>query len=319
MYNSCMLNLILVLLMPIFLSVASAKTIQLKPFDFENVTLLDRASLYLTNSSIKTIKTTRLAYKFILIPANSVEPNRLIDKLSSFANLNDTYRIPEESDSNYFDITSLVKKTMLQVDLNSAQIINSYNCHNLTLLIAGFQKRQTYTSETEINFYLNNFCNEINSPVKRSISIYNHPMLSHSVTSIDKNLYIEKFSNHISKFPSIKKGSVDGLKHYQCNSNLFTMLKCDKLETMRKQIDKVDIYFSKLAVSLAGARRIDSEFEKIKVIMSKLARTSFETRNCNLVKKSIQERIESLSSLYEDLKGGNLYGRGSYGGSGPKI
>jgi hypothetical protein len=304
---------------------AFAVTINLKPFEFDDIEILERASIYFSNSSVRTVRSTKLDYRFILMPENVENVKILIDKIITFSDKKIEYTYPLNED--FIDLTPLMKQVFHQVDFTKAPVVNSFNCHNLSLVLAGFQNRQSYTSRTEINFYMNNFCKEISEPARKSISVYNHPFLSHSVTTIDETLLIEKPSVHIKKHYRLKTDIIDGFKHfkrngfkhYQCDVEKFKSLKCNQLNKGKEKLELVDMYFTKLAVSLIGAGEIDNQFLDLQSIEDNLVEFLPRNKACKLIKQSMLQRINSLSSFYEDLKAGNLYGVGSYGGSGPRV
>jgi hypothetical protein len=285
--------------------------------DLSKLSLIDRATLYFSSAEVKTFKDTNLSYKFVLIRDNSPSEKKLINGI--LGNIKTKINVQLPKIGKYIDITPILKYRFPQLNLDAAHIVNSFNCHNLTLIIAGFQKRQSYTTQREIDFYLNNFCEEVNQPEDLSISIYRHPMLSHSFTTLNEDLTIEKPSNSIKKHYALKRGKATTFDHYNCDSPKFNSLSCHQLDSIAEQVTRIDKYFTNLSTTLRGAVNIEIQYKALVQIQNQLIKKSNLNNDCRLIKTSIVERVNSLFSLYHDLIAGNLFGQGSYAGSGPKV
>ena len=281
------------------------------------ISFVDRATLYFTSAEVKTFKDINLSYKFVLIRDNSPSVKKLINGI--LGNIKTEINVQLPKNGKYIDITPILKYRFPQLNLDAAHIVNSFNCHNLSLIIAGFQERQSYTTQREIDFYLNNFCEQVNQPENLSISIFRHPMLSHSLTTLNDDLVIEKPSNSIKKHYRLKRGKATTFEHYNCDSSKFKRLSCHKLDSINEQVSFIDKYFTNLSTTLRGAVNIENQYKALEQIQEHLIKTSNLNSDCRLIKSSILERVNSLISLYHDLVAGNLYGQGSYAGSGPKV
>ena len=193
-------------------------------------------------------------------------------------------------------------------------MVNSFNCHNLSLILAGFKSNQTYTTQDEFLFYMNNFCEEVSSPSKHTISFLDNSMLSHSLTTISEGLVIQKASQFMKKPYAINYRNIDGLRYFNCNSSKYKNLTCDSLNQIDKKIDKIEFFYSNLARDLKQSRKINRTHKELIKTRTQLKEYVPRKNDCILKKEAILHKIESLNSLHEDLKNGNLYGAGSYGG-----
>lgn len=294
-----------------------AKSIKLKEYDFEAISFTGRAKLFLSSNEIETIRNGKLEYKFVLIVENVQNAKELIDSIISTNGQKISYTLPKNVE--YIDITPLIQNRFKTINFEKAQITNSFNCHNLTLLVSGFHTEQTYATQTEIDFYLNNFCEEISQPEKLSISIYRHPMLSHSVTTISNDLLFEKKTNSLNQPYRLRRSNANQLTHYRCDSSKYTKIKCSELKETDTQLNKINKYYTLLSRTTKGASRIKSMFKQLIKLKKDIKQFSQLNYDCELKREAMLERINSLESLHDDLISGNLYGNGSYGGSGPKF
>ena len=296
---------------------AFAKELTIKEFDFKEMSYFGGLGLKMKIKTVMTVKTSYFEQKVILYNKSASETNAFFNKLINFSGKDIKINYPKNKE--YLDITNLTQLIIPNIKLTNSPIVNSYNCHNTTLILADFAKYQNYTSDTEFKFYLQNFCERTDSPTSHSLSFYDHPMFSHSLTTIKDNLVFEKASNHMNKLYTFKRANTEGMVHYNCDSSKFNLLKCKNLDIVKLRLNELEKYFSKLAVSLALSGQLESRYKDLKNLLNDLQKVNLNGDSCQLIKESMKLKLESLESFYLDLKAGNLYGRGSYDTMGSKF
>ena len=299
--------------------VTTANVSVVKKFDKSSLSATDRMILYFSEKPVHSFITGEFTYEYVIDQDSEQSPYFLIDNILEANSNRESYVIKDTNGD--LDITDIVKATFPQINFDSAPIVNSYNCHNTSLVVNGFLDYQSYSSETEIRFYMDNFCKEVRGRGDKTIGVYYHPMLSHSFTSINENVIFSKASNHMKKpYEFIfTKNKYRGFKHYKCDANKFRSLSCDSLKQEIVDVDEVDKFFSQLVVSLSMASQRSEYYELIKNLRHDIKLKRIHSNDCILIKQSLLERLGALESLYEDLDAGNIYGVGSYGDSGPKY
>jgi hypothetical protein len=271
-----------------------------------------RMQFYFSDNVFKSFIDGNMQNRFIMNVDNAQSVRAELDKISSFKHKKIKYRFPKNV--KYLDITTLVSDVFSEVNFEESAAVNSFNCHNLSLILAGFKKHQTYTTQDEFLFYMNNFCEEVSKPKQKTISFLDNSMLSHSLTTIKGNLIIQKGSQSMKKPYAINYKNVDGLRHFDCNSTRYKNITCETLNDIDKKVDKIESFYSKLAKDLKSSRKMSRVHDQLIKVKEQLEDYNSDKNDCNLKKQAIKHKIESLDSLHEDLENGNLYGAGSYGG-----
>lgn len=293
----------------------SAKEINLSAFKDSEMGIGDRVISFFKSSYVKSYKTQHLTYE-IHLDSNFKDAETLVRDLEKLSQAKITY--PKKT--KHINLSPVVNFLYPAINLNSAPMLNSYNCHNTSLITQGFLKRQSYTSEEEIRFYMDNFCERVSRPSANTIGIYYHPILSHSFTVISKNFVFEKPSNSIDKpYRFLKLGQGNGFDYYQCNAKEYQKLNCPELSEKAKRLEELDKYFSKLANDLSESTSRSQEALKLDELQKELITSFHESSECQLLRDSYLERIYSLKSFYDDLQAGGIYGRGSYNSFQGKI
>lgn len=301
-----MLKVLLVLI--VCITNLSAKEINLSAFKDSEMGIADRVVSFFKSSYVKSYKTHYLTYE-IHLDSNFKDAVTLIRDLEKLSQAKITF--PKKT--KHINLSPVINFLYPAIDLNSAPMLNSYNCHNTSLLTQGFLKRQSYTSEEEIRFYMDNFCERVSRPSRNSIGINYHPIFSHSFTVVSKNFVFEKPSNGIDMpYRFLKLGKGEGFDYYKCNSKKYHKLKCPELSQKAKRLEDLDKYFSKLANDLSEATDRSKHAQKLDNLQRELIGSFFESNECQLLRDSYLERIYSLKSFYHDLQAGGIYGRGSY-------
>lgn len=286
--------------------------------DFSKLSYTDRIVTYFSGSPIKSYTTGELESLFTYSQNNDYTFKNLQKELSTFSKKNLNYK---PSKGLVTDITPMVQEAFSRLDFKKVSTVNSYNCHNTTLVLNGFLKYQSYSTQDEITFYFNNFCEEVNEEDTGTIGMNFNRITSHSYTRISKNLIFHKPSNGMKSRYLLQNAleRYNNFRYFKCDTQKFNKLRCPDLEQLQQRLDQVDKFFSILSSSLSNASNRFNQKEKLDQITHDLEKLHIQTQDCELIKEAMIQRIEAITSLYEDLNAGNIYGHGSYGGLGPKI
>ncbi|MES2767949.1 MAG: hypothetical protein V4596_02285 [Bdellovibrionota bacterium] len=210
---------------------------------------------------------------------------------------------------NDIEITPLINLKFKKLSINKPLPIDGINCNGTSFYLSGLIKRISYVGLSELNYYLDNQCEQISSPVPNAIGVIERRTdLYHSFKVIGPDVIFEKESFE-SKAP-FKFQIMRGYKNPDKNPEFF---KCKpareicahKYQDLKQEVERLDVIYSKIFKSNRLDELIKTAYSEIELLADKVhvaIDTDAAYPYCEPDLMRLKYRLESLEEIGRVLK-----------------
>ncbi len=206
---------------------------------------------------------------------------------------------------NDIDITPLINLKFKKFNINKPLPIDGINCHGTSFYISGLIKRISYVGLSELNYYLDNQCEQISSPMPNSIGVLERrTTLSHSFKVIGPDVIFQKKSVE----------SKDPFKFYIMRDyKASEFFKCKpvketcphKYQDLKQEVERLDIIYSNIFKFDRFEEMIKTAYTEIELLADKVhvaidADAAYPYCEPDLMR--LKYRLESLEEIGRVLK-----------------
>ncbi len=245
--------------------------------------------------------------KLILIGSNSAKKIEIINEFLDWAEVNvNNSNIDYMRDISLTEIVSygLAKR---KFSLGYMQLTHSLNCHGTTLFYQGYLDVKRYVSASEINYFIQNYCNEIEDPEMNDIGVsYARKSPFHSFTFIGKNIIFQKKSvQKTDPFTfALKPNQKNEFKYYRCS---YRPEDCDD-----KDVKAFDDKVSKIERKLERMVNFGEDIGLRSVyldesILLKKTKLYLQDRGCKVKYGALMMKLDSIVDFLDSIQGMGFY------------